>query len=380
LASSATTPPTQDVQAAAQPVSARRVWTRILSTILFFAAFEGVLFHSGLYSLIVEPASTTGFMELQLRNEIRRPKANRNQVLAVGDSRMPLLPRIVNEAGGDYTFATMALGGTSPRTWYYALRAVDPKASNYAAIVIPSADYNEPDNFDYVSEREVDLHYLIGRLGLRDLGEFPWTYRGKKAQWMIVRGMILKGTIYKRDFIEFLDHPIDRIVKAQYYNHDSAGWYYVYGGNDKNLTGLQIDWKHQTVQAPDRITASERNQIQGMLFPAERPGEGRETAYLRYWYGRIVDYYRGSGTKLIFIRVPRAPLSPPDEPPKMDSAVRQIASQPNVVVLNEGLFNALERPELFWDAWHMNRAGMEQFSRDLATAVDNVLGRPRPKS
>jgi hypothetical protein len=117
-----------------------------------------------------------------------------------------------------------------------------------------------------------------------------------------------------------------------------------------------------------------------MLFPAERPGEGRETAYLRYWYGRIVDYYRGSGTKLIFIRVPRAPLSPPDEPPKMDSAVRQIASQPNVVVLNENLFNALERPELFWDAWHMNRAGMEQFSRALATAVDNVLGSPSPKS
>ena len=219
LASSSTTQP-----------SPRPVWTRILATIVFFAALEGILFHSGLYSSIVEPVSTTGFMESQIRNEIRRPKPNHNQVLAVGDSRMPLLPRIVNEAGGDYTFATMALGGTSPRTWYYALRAVDPHANNYAAIVIPSADYNEPDYFDYQSEREVDLHYLIGRLGLRDLGEFPWTYRGKKAQWMIVRGMILKGTIYKRDFIEFLDHPIDRIVKAQYYNHDSAGWYYVYGG------------------------------------------------------------------------------------------------------------------------------------------------------
>jgi len=301
-------------------------------------------------------------------------------VLAVGDSRMPLLPRVVNEAGGDYTFATMALGGTSPRTWYYALRAVDPHANNYAAIVIPSADYNEPDYFDDPSEREADLHYLIGRLGLHDLGEFPWTYHEKKAQGTIFLGMILKGTIYKRDFVEFLDHPIDRIAKAQYYGHDSAGWYYVYGGSDKNLTGLQIDWKQRTIQAPDGITPSERNQIQAMLFPPKRPGKGWETAYLRYWYGRIVDYYRGSGTKLIFIRVPRAPLPPPDEPAKLDSAVRQIASQPNVVVLNESLFNALERPELFWDAWHMNRAGMEQFSRDLATAVGRVLGTPGPKS
>jgi hypothetical protein len=255
---------------------------------------------------------------------------------------------------------------------------VDPNASNYAAIVIPSADYNEPDNFDYQSERETDLHYLIGRVGLRDLGEFPWTYRDKRLQWVIVRGMILKGTVYKRDFIEFLDHPLKRIAKARYYDHDSAGWYYVYGGSDKNLAGLRIDWQHQTIQVPDRITSSERNQIEAMLFPALRPGEGRETAYLRYWYGRIIDYYRRSGTKLIFIRVPRAPLSPPDEPPKLDSAIRGIASQPNVVVLNEHLFDQLEHPDLFWDGWHMNRDGMEQFSRALATAVERVLGPPQP--
>ena len=50
-----------------------RVWPRILAIIAFFAAFEGILFHTGLYSSIVEPDSTTGYMELQLRNEIRRP-------------------------------------------------------------------------------------------------------------------------------------------------------------------------------------------------------------------------------------------------------------------------------------------------------------------
>ena len=32
----------------------------------------------------------------------------------------------------------------------------------------------------------------------------------------------------------------------------------------------------------------------------------------------MIDYYRGSGTKLIFLRVPRAPVSPPDAPPKLD--------------------------------------------------------------
>ena len=347
--------------------------------ILFFAAFEGILFHTGFYSSIVEPDSSTGFMELQIRNELRRPKSGRNQVLAVGHSRMALLPRVVNEEkpGTGYTFATIGLGGTTPRIWYYALRAVDPSARNYAAIVIPTDDYNEPDSYDYQSERETDLHYLLARLGILDVLEFPWTYRDRKLQWTVARGLLLKGTVYKRDFLEFLDHPVERIKKARYYATDSAGWYYGYGGADKTLAGLQIDWQHKTMQFPAGIPESERKQIQGILFPMLPPDEGRETAYLRYWYGRIVDYYRGSGTKLIFLRVPRAPVSPPDPPPKPNSAIRQIASEPNVIVLDERLFNQLEHPDLFWDAQHLNKPGMEQFSRILAAEVRRVLGPPQ---
>jgi hypothetical protein len=356
------------------------VWSRILATVLFFAAFEGILFHTGLYSSIVEPDSTTGFMELQLRNEIRRPKPNHNQVLAVGHSRMSLLPRVVNQEqpGTGYTYASIALGGTSPRTWYYALRAVDPTAHAYAAIVIPEDDYNEPDSYDYQSERESDLHYMVARLGFHDLLDFPWTYQNKKLQWRIVRGLLLKGTVYKQDFLAFLEHPIARIAKVMYYNRESAGWYYGYGGVDESLTGIQIDWQHRTIQFPERTTEDRRQDVQNELFPTLPPDAGRQTAYLRYWYGRIVDNYRGSDTKLIFMRVPRAPSSPPDVPPKLNSAVRQLASQPNVVVLDERVFNQLEHPDLFWDGWHLNRAGMEEFSRLLAAQVRGVLGPPKP--
>jgi len=349
-----------------------------LAIIFFFAAFEGILFHTGLYSSIVEPDSTTGYMELQIRDELRRPKRNHNQVLAVGHSRMALLPRVVNEEkpGTGYTFATIGLGGTTPRSWYYALRAVDPDANKYAAIVIPSDDYNEPDSYDYQSEREEDLHYLLARLELRDLAEFPWTFQDKKLQWESVRGIILKGTIYKRDFVEFLDHPVARVAKARYYASDSAGWYYSYGGLDENLTGLQIDWQHKTVQFPDRVPANRRQDIINELLSPRPPDQGRQTAYARYWYGRIIDHYRGSNTKLIFMRVPRAAVSPPDAPPKPNSAIRQIATQPNVIVLDERLFNQLEHPDLFWDGYHLNREGMEQFSRILAAEVRRVLGPP----
>jgi hypothetical protein len=378
-ASSGTTSASVGGQTPAPAGPIRHVWSRVLAIICFFAAFEGILFHTGFYSAIVEPESTAGYMELQLRNEILRPKADRNQVLAVGHSRMGLLPRVVNEEkpGTGYTFATIGLGGTTPRIWYYALRAVDPTARNYAAILIPADDYNEPDTYDYQSERESDLHYLIARLTLHDLLEFPWTYQDKKVQWQIARGMILKGTIYKRDFLQFLEHPGARLAKARYYARDSANWYYGYGGADENLTGLQIDWQHKTMQIPARVPAGRRKDMEDELFSARPPDEGRETAYLRYWYGRIADHYRGSGTKLIFLRVPRAAISPPDAPPKLNSAVRQIASQPDVIVLDERLFNQLEHPDLFWDGWHLNHDGLVQFSRILAAEVRRVLGPPK---
>jgi hypothetical protein len=362
-----------------QAAPTRRVWPRVLAAILCFVALEGILFHTGLYSSIIEPDSTTGYMELQIRNEIRRPKRNRNQVLAVGHSRMALLPRVVNQEkpGTGYTFASIGLGGTTPRTWYYSLRALDPTARTYAAIVIPTDDFNEPDTYDYQSEREADLHYLIARLTLRDLMEFPWTYQSKKLQWVTFRGIILKGLVYKRDFMEFLDHPWARIAKARFYATDSAGWYYGYGGVDKNLEGLRIDWQHKTMQFPARVPENERKEIESELFPTLPPDEGRETAYLQYWYGKIIEYYRGSGTKLIFMRVPRAPSSPPDPAPKLNSAIRQIASQPDVIVLDEHLFDQLERPVFLLDAWHLNRTGMEAFSRLLATEVRRVLGPPK---
>ncbi len=318
-------------------------------------------------------------MELQLHNEIRRPKPNRNQVLAVGHSRMSLLPRVVNKEhpGTGYTFASIALGGTTPRIWYYALRALDPTAHTYAAIVIPTDDFNEPDTYDYQSEREPDLHYVLARLHLQDLTEFPWTYRSGKFRWVTFRGILLKGFVYKRDFMEFLDHPFARVAKARYYSTDSAGWYYGYGGVDTSLAGLQIDWQHRTMQFPDRIPENQRKEIENVVFQKLPQDQGRETAYLRYWYGKIIEHYRGSGTKLIFLRVPRAPTSPPDPAPKLNSAIRQIASEPDVIVLDEYLFDQLEHPDLFWDGQHLNRQGMEAFSRVLATEVRRVLGPPK---
>lgn len=354
------------------------VLPRILATLVFFAGFEGVVFHTRLYPSIIEPDSTTGAMETQLNNERKRPKMDRNQVLAVGHSRMALLPRVANDMkpSTGYRFASVGIGGTTPRCWYYELRELDPTARRYAAILIPSDDYDEPDSYENLNDRELDIHYLIARLKLSDLPEFPLSFDDSKLKWVAFGDMLFKGYVYKRDFLEFLSHSKARIAKVSQNDRDSAGWFYDYVGPEHSLAGLQIDWQHNVADYPASFTADQRKLIEDVLFGSRPPDAGLLTRYLRRWYGRIIEHYRGSGTKLIFLRVPRAPMPPPEHPPKLNSAIRQIASQPDVVVLDEHLFDQLERTDLFADPMHLNGEGLNRFSRILATEVRRVLGPP----
>ena len=356
-----------------------KVAPRILATLILFGSLEGVLFHTRLYPSIIEPDSTAGAMEAQLNNEVKRPKPNRNQVLAVGHSRMALLPRVANEMKPDtgYRFASVGIGGTTPRLWYYQLRELDPAARRYSAILIPSDDYDEPDAYENLSDRELDMHYMITRLKLTDLPEFPLSFDSYKLKWLAFAEVLFKGYVFKRDLLEFLSDPEARLDKVRQSDEHSAGWFYDYVGPDHSVAGLEIDWQHNVAHYPASFTPQQRKLIEDVLFGPKPPDAGLYTRYLKRWYSRIIDHYRGSGTKLIFLRVPRAPMPPPEHPPKLNSAIRQIASEPGVIVLNEHLFDPLERTDLFADPMHLNAVGLKRFSEILATEVRRVLGPPK---
>jgi len=119
------------------------VLTRIGAAILFFFALDGLVFRTGYYNAVLEPDSTAGFLETNISLEQHRATQDDNEVIAIGDSRIPLKPRVANVAGTDYRFFTIAVPGTSPRCWYYMLREVDPQARRYAAIVIPLDTYDD---------------------------------------------------------------------------------------------------------------------------------------------------------------------------------------------------------------------------------------------
>src|SRR5260370_32659543 len=113
---------------------------RILPAALFvFLLIETSIFNTNFYASIINPDSSTGFLELRIGNELRREVKDRKQVLAIGDSRMGFFPRHTDQMKQElgYTFATISTPGATPRCWYSMLRDTDPSARRYAASILP---------------------------------------------------------------------------------------------------------------------------------------------------------------------------------------------------------------------------------------------------
>lgn len=355
--------------------------TRILLLTLFgFFLVESLIFNTDFYASKINPDSSTGGLELRLRNEIKRTVKDRNQVLAIGDSRMGFFPRYANEMkpGTGYTYASIAMPGTTARCWYYMLRAVDPTARRYSAIVIGMNDYEDAETSDDHADRISDLHYVIARLRWSDLWEFSNSYRDPELKWQAARGILLKGLVYHADFNDFLRNPSERLRFAEQASHDSAGWYYNFEGTTDNVSKINIDWSAKTVTAPPGVPASQVSEFRNHFLDPLPRQQGRTSVFMKTWLNKIHDYYQDSGTRIIFIRLPRGPFVRPDQPAfNPHSAVRELAAQPDVSLAPEHFFDPLEHPEIFTDPYHMNGPGCGEFSRMVALEVSKLLEKAR---
>ncbi len=335
---------------------------------------EAFLFRTNLYRRALLPFSTTGAVEMVLDAELNRPIRHPKQVLAIGDSRMALRIWLANRMDTGYTFGFAGMAGTLPRVWFYLLRDVDTNRNKYAGILLPVDDYDDED-WEDLANRSSDLRYLIYRLRYSDLFEFAGSYTTRDQQWIAARGTLLRGLVLKEDVQEFLRGPSRRMedVRAQV-----GTWYGVqqdYAGPDTKMTGLAVDWSTRKVTYPGRLTAAERKSVDEVLLRGSTQQTGARAAYMRKWFGKIVDRYEGSRTKLIFYRVPRGPLVRPANPLlRKTHSIRELAVKPNVILLDEHLFEVLEKPELFADMMHLNAEGSRRFTELLASEVGRVLG------
>ncbi len=347
----------------------------LAASFLGFVAMEGLIFHTNLYPYLLNPNSTAGYLESVIYNEQTRSNVP-NRILAIGDSRMGLSPRIGNELTSEtsYNFGSIALGGSTPRCWYYMLRDTDPNANRYSAVVITLDNYDDFETYEDTADRDSDLHYIIARLRLSDLFEFTNSHHSMALKWLAFRGILLKGLIYKRDFEDFLLDPIARIKLANLSHVWSFHWSYEYVGTRDSMSGVTVDWAAHKLTVPPEH-AAQKAEFENYFFLPNAPDMGRRRAYMHYWLGKIYEHYRGSQTRLVFLREPRGPFVRPDLPRMNPHAtVRELAAHPEVTLMPEHFFDSLERPELFKDQVHLNQTGIELFSHMLAREMRELLG------
>ena len=352
----------------------------LFASVIAFAAIEGAVFHTGLYPWILNPDASTGYLETILRNEWQRPK-NGPQVLGIGDSRMILLPRVANEHSQEtgYTFGTIAVAGSSTRSWYYMLRDTDPTARGYRAIVIAVESYDDAERLGREADNDSDLSYAIARLRLTDLAEYSRSFDAPMQRWKAARGILFKGLVYKRDFQDLLLHPVNRFRYAALSHRDSFSWNYGFHGPSESVAGFQVDFEAKTLSSPPQNADPVRAQrLKSRLLDPLPLETGAQNRYMKYWLGKIHGYYQGSPTRLIFLRLPRGGFVRPDQPRyNPHSSVRDLAAQPDVTLMDEHYFDSLEKPELFVDELHLNGPGMDRFSVMIAQEVSRILGPPR---
>ncbi|MCC6366105.1 MAG: hypothetical protein IT165_21520 [Bryobacterales bacterium] len=357
--------------------SSRKIVLLLFISLAGLAGTDSLLFRTDLYLSLINPDSSTATLERILKLELsHKPDPAQQRILILGDSRMGFLARVANEgrAGNNYYFVSAAIGGTTPRCWFYLLRDMDPRARAYKAIVIPLEDYEDEDTAEDLADRKTDLNYLIARLGWADVVDFPASFHAWNARWYSLRSVVLRGFLLKRDLQEFLANPRKRLDAIEVYKGWQQ-WVYDYRGETRSLEGLRVNWKAGTIMFPPGVPENIRQFARARLLRKPAPQTGQCEEYRRLWLGRIVECYAGSNTRVVFLRLPRGPVVRPVEWNRSTgSVVRELARRREVILAPEHAFDMLEQPKYFMDPMHLNGEGMRLLSRLVAELVLRLLG------
>ena len=343
------------------------------AVLAFLFSLDALVFRTGFYRQVLEPLSSSGLMMNSIRNELGRSSPGTPRVLAVGDSRMRLDPARATAIATGYEFRSIAVPATTPRCWYYMLREVDPDAKRYAAVILPVDEYNDED-WEEHSRRLSDIQLTAPLLRLGDAFEFSLSYPHWAGRSKALESALFKGVAYRRDFQDLLAHTRLRLNHTRESSAAVARQLYDAFWRRQDLVGLEVDWKAWRITYPPRSTAEQRKSLNDWLMRGAAPQIDYLAAYRRAWFGKVLDHYRGSNTRLIFIRLPRGPVVRPANLVEIkSSSIREFGSRPGVLLADEHAFDALERPEWFGDAIHLNDPGAQQFSGLVALETARLL-------
>ncbi|MBM3760624.1 MAG: hypothetical protein FJW36_10305 [Acidobacteria bacterium] len=352
----------------------RGIFKLLLGVAIFLAA-DAAAFRSGWYAPYLEPNSSAGMLQLTLsRARKHQSEWTEPLVLTLGDSRMNYSSKLANEhaAKNKYPFRLShgGVAGTNPRVWHYILRELDPTARRYKAIVFPVDSFDDEDTFIDYNDYPIDINYLSLLLRWSDIPAYPQSYATPKYALEAWKASLFKGAALQQDILALFLNPAKRLEEAR----TTRDWWpngsYDYLEEERSVAGLAIDWTTRAVTIPPGV---DRQVIETVLLRPNAPQTGRYGQYRRRWFNELFARYQNSPTKLIFVMLPRGPIvRPPVQ--TVSSVIRDFAKQGRITLGDEHRFESLEKPELFRDGLHMNRAGSTLYGEMLTDDLQRILG------
>jgi len=211
------------------------------------------------------------------------------------------------------------------------------------------------------------LHYA-------DCFNFASGFQRWSGRFRAFTACILRGSAYQSDFADLLEHPIARITSVQQ-EAEKLRSRAAYKGRDYDLVGSSYDPTTRQVTFAPKLTEAQRQAVRKSLIQPSQSDTEYSLKLQREWIPRILNRYSNSSTAIVLTPVPRGPFA---ELPGFSKAFHSILPggviQRTTFSLPEQTFDFLEKPEYYFDAFHLNAKGRQRFTETL---VSELVGRLR---
>ena len=364
------------MQPSREPPRKKKAALVVAVALTLFAAIDVLTFRTGLYRQILDPSSSTGSFEAAIAQVRAFPSDPRRDVLVLGDSRVysGLDPQAAAGGAGPLRFLNGGVPGTTPRCWPFFVRAIDPQARRFRAVVIAVDTYADDDtaigSLDG-DDRPMDLRYVVFQTRLGDLPKLAGSFSDPRDRVENGIDLFLRGQELRGDVQSLAANPPARLTALAQARAAPAYDPLAAHPRLETLVGLRVDFATGAIDYPPGLTQAQRSAIAMQTLAVAEPSP----SYARYrmqWIEPLAARYAATGTPVFFLRIPTRPAHR-NATQLPSGSLLTIARETGARFIAAAPYMALERPDLFADEDHLNAAGSRRFSRLLGADIAAAL-------
>jgi hypothetical protein len=239
----------------------------------------------------------------------------------------------------------------------------------------------QPLNLGRSDNWPLDVSHAVPLLDLRDAISFPASFESATTREHARHAVLFPALAMRKDTLAALVDPRERWRKLNEYRPALMGAIPNYAGRDAEMPPLQLSRAGGEQDWGD-ASAEQRAQIETHLqqLAIDDPSlSAANQIYLAHWLQASAAIAARRGVELYVFPLPRGPYAELLPPETEDTAVRRaLASTANAHLLPTPAYRALEAPQFFFDALHVNAAGRERMSTALGEQLGHLLDEKAP--